>query len=80
MYLEIGVFDPFAPCPKELAMAPLCEKRLCKPWASVACRLDFNLTTESEEDGSFVSDTNTSDEETLFEYVYESLLETIIYS
>ena len=78
--MKIGVFDPFAPCPKELAMAPLCEKCLCKPWASVACHPNFNLATESKEDGSFISDANTFYEETLFEYVYESLLGTIVSS
>ena len=57
-------------------MAPLCKKRLCKSWASVARRLDFDSAMESEEDGSFVS--NTSDEETLFKFVYEYVLEAIV--
>ena len=35
---------------------------------------------ESEEDGSFFGDANTSDEETLFESVYEYLLEAIVSS
>ena len=38
---EIGVFDPFAPSPKELEMAPLCKKRLCKKCVSVAHCHDF---------------------------------------
>ena len=71
---KIGVSDPFAPDPKELAMAPLCKKLLCKPWASVACRLDFSSTMESEEDGSFGSDADTSYEETLFESVLEAIV------
>ena len=61
-------------------MDPLCKKRLCKPWASVACHLDFSSAMESEENGSFVSDANTSNEETLFEYVYEYMLEAIVSS
>ena len=40
----------------------------------------FSSTMESEEDGRFFSDANTSDEETLFEYMYESLLEAIVFS
>ena len=61
-------------------MASLCKKRLCKPWASVARRIDFSSAMESEEDGSFFGDADTSDEETLFEYVYEYLLEAIVSS
>ena len=61
-------------------MAPLCKKCLCKSWASVAHCLDFNSAMESKEDGSFVSDADTSDEETLFESVYEYLLEAIVSS
>ena len=71
---KIGVFYPFDHDPKELAMAPLCKKRLCKPWASVACRLDFSSTMESEEDGSFGSDADTSYEETLFEFLLEAIV------
>ena len=41
---KISVFDPFAPSPEELAMTPLCKKRLCKPWVSVAHRLDLSST------------------------------------
>ena len=77
---KISVFDPFAPGPEELAMAPLCKKHLCKPWASVARRLDFNSAMESEEIGRFGSDADTFDEETLLESVYESLLEAIVSS
>ena len=43
---EIGVFDPFAPSPEELAMAPLCKKRLCKKCVSVARCLDFQFNHE----------------------------------
>eukprot|EP00261_Vitis_vinifera_P036189 XP_019077432.1 PREDICTED: uncharacterized protein LOC100853266 isoform X1 [Vitis vinifera] len=75
------VFDPFAPGPEELAMAPLCKKRLCKPWASVARHLDFSSAIESEEDEIFGSDADTlSDEETLLESVYGSLLEAIVFN
>ena len=42
--------------------------------------LIFSSTMESEEDGSFFNDANTSDEETLFEYMYESPLEAIVSS
>lgn len=74
-----GVFDPFAPGPEELAMAPLCKKRLCKPWASLARCIDFSSATESVEDKSFASDADTlSDEETVLESVYGSLLEAIV--
>ena len=59
-------------------MAPLCKKRLCKPWASVARRLDFSLAMKSKVDESFGSDADTSDEETLFESMYESVLEAIV--
>ena len=44
----------------------------------VARRLDFNSTMESKEDGSFVNDGDTSDEETVFKFVYESVLEAIV--
>ena len=33
---------------------------------------------ESKEDGSFVSDADTSDEETMFKFMYESVLEAIV--
>ena len=44
----------------------------------VACRLDFRSTMESKEVGSFVSNADTSDEEIMFKFVYESVLEAII--
>ena len=43
-------------------------------------RLDFSSAMESEEDGSFGSDADTSDEVTLFEYVYEYSLEGIVFN
>lgn len=75
---KVCVFDSFAPGPAELAMAPLCKKQLCKPWVSVARRLDFSSAVESEEDEGFSSNTDTSDEETLLESVYGSLLDAIV--
>lgn len=71
------VFDPFAPGPDDLALAPFCNKYLHVSKGIIARRLNFDFssigTLEEEEAGA----QSLSDEEML-ESVYENLLEVIV--
>ncbi|KAJ8898837.1 hypothetical protein K2173_008146 [Erythroxylum novogranatense] len=69
-----GVFDPFAPGPNEMAMAPHCKKYLDEARASVSRCLNF---TSSFRRCSFDADSFTDEE--MFETVYENLLEAIVF-
>lgn len=89
-----GVFDPFAPGPEEMALAPFCKKHLPASCITVIRRLDFDSSaTDSAEDENSIpeipvedgnigyAEENLSDEEMeeiLFESVYGSILESII--
>lgn len=71
-----GVFDPFAPGPDDLALAPLCNKYLHVSKGIIARRLNFDFSpigAVGEEAGA----QSLSDEEML-ESVYENLLEVIV--
>ncbi|KAM7526622.1 hypothetical protein LguiA_016524 [Lonicera macranthoides] len=74
-----GVFDPFAPGPDKLMMAPLRTKCLDESQSYVARRLNFNSSVKFGGDLKCENDAGTiSDEEMLLETVYDSLLEAII--
>lgn len=67
------VFDPFAPGPDSMAMAPLCKKYVNQMRTSVARCLNFESSLKlMEEDMESISD------EEMFESVYNNLLEAII--
>ena len=74
-----GVFDPFAPGPDDLVLAPQCRNNVNKSRRSdVARRLSFDSSIDVLEEEShgnvaiFISD------EEIIEAVYENLLETIV--
>ncbi|KAK0585944.1 hypothetical protein LWI29_036672 [Acer saccharum] len=73
------VFDPFAPAPDHLAMAPLNKKYINQVRSSVARRLNFESSLLFEEHNKTCSDgmESISDEE-IFESVYNNLLEAIV--
>ncbi|KAK9289323.1 hypothetical protein L1049_007478 [Liquidambar formosana] len=72
-----NVFNPFAPGPDEMMLAPQCKKDMGESRISVARRLNFDSSTKfSVADGNHVE--NLSDEEMLLESVYGSLLEAIV--
>ena len=79
-----GVFDPFAPGPEEMLLAPMCKKLVKKPQKIVARRLDFHHddydgggddSPKSEEDGT---ELETLYEKTVLDAVYGTLLEAIV--
>lgn len=75
-----GVFDPFAPGPDNLMLAPLSMKYLEESRSYVARRLNFSsLMTDNDcENLECVSETGFEDDMVL-EAVYDSLLEAIIH-
>lgn len=74
-----GGFDPFAPGPEELAMAPHCKKYLKESRVNVARRLKFDSSVNFVLDGNHKSDVETiSDDEMILETVYDTLLEAIV--
>lgn len=74
-----GSFDPFAPGPEELAMAPHCKKYLKESRINVARRLKFDSSVNFFLDGDCKSDAETiSDDEMILETVYDTLLEAIV--
>lgn len=76
-----GFFDPFAPGPDKLMLAPLCRKYLQEPRSSAARCLNFNSSVKFAGDEKCESDAETiSDEELLLEMVYVDLLEVIVSS
>ncbi|XP_038695194.1 cyclin-dependent protein kinase inhibitor SMR11-like isoform X2 [Tripterygium wilfordii] len=66
------VFDPFAPGPAHLALAPLCKKYFDKSRVNVVRRLSFDSSYKIVEDAGFISD------EEMFDAVYENLLAVIV--
>jgi hypothetical protein len=70
------VFDPFAPGPDDLALAPLCNKYLHVSKGIIARRLNFDFSSieavEEEAGAQPLSD------EEMLESVYENLLQVII--
>lgn len=76
-----GVFDPFAPGPENLVLAPQCRKCSGKSRSIVARRLDFDSSMREiveTEDNSFRKDTLLVSDEDIVEAMYTSLLETIV--
>lgn len=72
------VFDPFAPGPDHLAMAPLCKKYVYQMKTSAARRLNFDSSLKLMEDGTDVDDMESISDEEMFESVYNNLLEAIV--
>ncbi|XP_044472898.1 cyclin-dependent protein kinase inhibitor SMR11-like [Mangifera indica] len=72
------VFDPFAPGPDNMAMAPLCKKYLYQMRTSVARRLKFESSFNMMEDNTCVNDAESISDEEMFESVYNNLLEAIV--
>jgi len=74
-----GVFDPFAPGPEKLAMAPHCKKYLKESRINVARRLKFDTSVSFILDGNDETDAETiSDDDVLLEAVYDTLSEAIV--
>ncbi|KAI3666784.1 hypothetical protein L6452_41821 [Arctium lappa] len=71
-----GVFDPFAPGPDKLMLAPICMKYLEESRSFVARRLNFT-SVMTKKDPENVCESGFEDD-MLLEAVYESLLEAII--
>ncbi|XP_031271577.1 uncharacterized protein LOC116129978 [Pistacia vera] len=72
------VFDPFAPGPDNMAMAPLCKKYAEQMRTSVARCLKFESSFSLMENKTCVDDTESISDEEMFESVYNNLLEAIV--
>ncbi|KAH7554634.1 hypothetical protein JRO89_XS12G0251000 [Xanthoceras sorbifolium] len=74
------VFDPFAPGPDHLAMAPLNKKYIDQVRSSVARRLNFESSIHFEEhnNDTCADDVESISDEEVFESVYNNLLEAIV--
>ncbi|XP_042502192.1 unknown protein 1-like [Macadamia integrifolia] len=77
---EEGVFDPFAPGPDELMLAPRCKKFLGESRNQVLRRLNFDSSIRPTEIAKVVNgvEESTSQEQIFMERVYESILEAIV--
>lgn len=75
---EGGVFDPFAPGPEKLAMAPMCKKFVSKSRSVVARQLSFDSLVQTSDDETSTDSVESLSDEDMFEAVYESLLEAIV--
>ncbi|XP_050382861.1 cyclin-dependent protein kinase inhibitor SMR11 [Argentina anserina] len=75
---EDGVFDPFAPGPEKLAMAPLCKKYVSKSRSIIARQLSFDSPIQSSDDEISSNCVESLSDEEMFEAVYENLLEAIV--
>ncbi|GKV04278.1 hypothetical protein SLEP1_g16454 [Rubroshorea leprosula] len=75
-----GVFDPFAPGPDGMVLAPLCKKYIDEVRTSVARRLNFDFPLKRIRFGSGTTSMEVesiSDEE-MIESFYENILETVL--
>lgn len=72
-----GVFDPFAPGPDKLMLAPICMKYLEESRSFVARRLNFSSVMTNKDPENVIIESGFEDD-MLLEAVYESLLEAII--
>lgn len=71
-------FDPFAPGPDELMLAPQCKKYFTDSRAKVTRHLNFEETLNFNENVDHLDNVGTvSEDEVLFELLYNSLLEVI---
>lgn len=74
-----GVFDPFAPGPEKIMLAPHSNKYLPESRSNAARRLNFDSSVKCIRDGNHETDAETiSDDEMLLETVYDALLEAIV--
>lgn len=73
-----GVFDPFAPGPDDLALAPQCRKYVSKSRSVVARRLSFDFSVKVLDDKDCRNDALSISDEEIVEAMYESLLDTIV--
>ncbi|KAL2481812.1 Uncharacterized protein Adt_34778 [Abeliophyllum distichum] len=74
-----NVFDPFAPSPDKLLLAPHCGKCMEKSWINVVRQLNFKSTSNLFRYANHEVNKDTIlDEEKLFESLYGALLEAII--
>uniref|UniRef100_A0A5B7BV21 Uncharacterized protein n=1 Tax=Davidia involucrata TaxID=16924 RepID=A0A5B7BV21_DAVIN len=74
-----GVFDPFAPGPDKLMLAPHHNKYLEESRSNVARQLNFDASVKSFGDGNHGNDAESIlEEEILLETVYGTLLEAIV--
>ncbi|KAH0639432.1 hypothetical protein KY290_036701 [Solanum tuberosum] len=71
-------FDPFAPGPDELMLAPQCKKYFTDSRAKVTRQLNFEETLNFNENVDHLDNVGTvSEDEMLFEMLYNSLLQVI---
>lgn len=73
-----SVFDPFAPGPEDLLLAPRCDKRLDEWKSSVARRLKFGGFASSLEDRIDMNCLSTPSDEEIVDSVYNIILEVVI--
>lgn len=73
-----NVFDPFAPGPENLLLAPRCDKRLDEWRSSVARRLKFGGFGSSLEDRIDVDCSCTPSDKEIVDSVYNIVLEVVI--
>ncbi|KAK6267435.1 hypothetical protein QUC31_018272 [Theobroma cacao] len=73
-----GVFDPFAPGPEDMVLAPLCRKYIDEMRTSVARCLNFDCSVRNVDSGTHGTGAESISDEEMFESVYENLLEAIV--
>ncbi|KAK9068962.1 hypothetical protein SSX86_013078 [Deinandra increscens subsp. villosa] len=75
---KAAVFDPFAPGPDRLMLAPCTMKFFQESRSFVERRLDFNSLTKKDGEHVYESALENHDDDMLLEAVYDSLLECIL--
>lgn len=72
-----GVFDPFAPGPDNMALAPISKKYFDESRPIVARRLNFDSSIEAVEDGTHEDAARTLSDKEMLESLYQYILEVI---
>ncbi|XP_030546594.1 uncharacterized protein LOC115752517 [Rhodamnia argentea] len=73
-----SIFDPFAPGPEDLLLAPRCDKRLDEWRSSVARRLKFGGFASSLEDRTHMNCSSAPSDEEIVDSVYDIIWEVVI--
>ncbi|TYJ16687.1 hypothetical protein E1A91_A09G000300v1 [Gossypium mustelinum] len=73
-----GIFDPFAPGPECMVIAPSYRKYVDEMRITVACRLNFDISVGTVGSVNHRTAADSISDEEMFESVYENLVEVIV--
>ncbi|XP_022733935.1 uncharacterized protein LOC111287572 [Durio zibethinus] len=73
-----GIFDAFAPGPKDMVFAPICRKYIDEMRASVARCINFDYSVRNLDSVTRTTAAESISDEEMFESFYENLLEVIV--